>query len=265
MVPTRLSLITYNLWLTERWPARARALERFLKLFAPDVLCVQELQRPTQEFLDDVLKEHDRVRDPFSGWTNESNIYWSKALFESVEYGAEEVRHLEPQRRTFWAPLRLQPSPRTIFVATAHLTSPRNRDEGESGLSPRVRQLKRIADELTRLVRQAEPAFFMGDMNDAWHPQRILKQAGFVSCFAALGMQSPPTFQCYPTANIQPDEPTVTEAIDIVVANKYARAVAASVPSVTVKTLHRRTIGPCKRFISCKFAPVEPSRQCTSP
>jgi endonuclease/exonuclease/phosphatase family metal-dependent hydrolase len=230
MVPTRLSLITYNLWLTERWPARARALERFLELFAPDVLCVQELQRLTQEFLDNVLKEHDRVRDPFSGWTNESNIYWSKALFESVEYGAEEVGHLEPQRRMFWARLRLKPSPKTIFVATAHLTSPRNRDEGESGLSPRVRQLKRIADELARLVRQAEPAFFMGDMNDAWHPQRVLKQAGFVSCFAALGMQSPPTFQCYPTANIQPDEPTVTEAIDLIVANKYARAVAASVP-----------------------------------
>ncbi len=230
MVPTRLSLITYNLWLTERWPARADALERFLKLFAPDMLCVQELQRPTQEFLDGVLKEHDRVRDPFSGWTNESNIYWSKALFENVGYGAEDVGHLEPQRRMFWARLRLKPSSKTIFVATAHLTSPRNRDEGESGLSPRVRQLKRIANELTRLVRQAEPAFFMGDMNDAWHPQRILGQAGFVSCFAALGMQSPPTFQCYPTANVQPDQPTVTEAIDLIVANKCARAVAASVP-----------------------------------
>jgi hypothetical protein len=139
MVPTRLSLITYNLWLTERWPARAPALEKFLKLFAPDVFCVQELQRPTQEFLDSVLKEHDRIHDPLPGWTNESNIYWSKALFENVEYGAEDVGHLEPQRRMFWTRLRLKPSSKTIFVATAHLTSPRNRDEGESGLSPRVR------------------------------------------------------------------------------------------------------------------------------
>jgi len=93
-----------------------------------------------------------------------------------------------------------------------------------------VRQLKRIAEELTRRVRESEPAFFMGDMNDAWHPQRILMQAGFVSCFAALGMQSPPTFQCYPTANVQPGERTITEAIDLIVANKYARAIAASVP-----------------------------------
>ncbi len=37
-------------------------------------------------------------------------------------------------------------------------------------------------------------AFFMGDMNDAYHPQRILGRAGFTSCFAALGMQSPPTY-----------------------------------------------------------------------
>jgi endonuclease/exonuclease/phosphatase family metal-dependent hydrolase len=230
MTPTRLSLITYNLWLTERWQARAPALQRFLELFAPDVLCVQELQPPTQEFLDRVLKEHDRVRDPFPGWTNESNIYWSKALFESTEHGAEEVGHVEPERRMFWTRLRLKSPPRTIFVATAHLTSARHTDEAETGVSPRVRQLKRIAGELTRLVRQAEPAFFMGDMNDAWHPQRILKQAGFVSCFAALGMQSPPTFQCYPTANVQPGEPTVTEAIDLIVANWHARAVAASVP-----------------------------------
>jgi endonuclease/exonuclease/phosphatase family metal-dependent hydrolase len=230
MVPTRLSLITYNLWLTERWPARAGALQRFLTLFAPDVLCVQELQRPTQEFVDAALQEHERVRDPFVGWTNESNIYWSKALFESVEHGAEDVGHPEPDRRMFWVRLRLKPLPRTVFVATAHLTSPRNRDEGQSGVSPRIRQLKRIADELTRLVRKEEPAFFMGDMNDAYHPQRILKQAGFVSCFAALGMQSPPTFQCYPTANVPPGEPTVTEAIDLIAANRYARAVAASVP-----------------------------------
>jgi endonuclease/exonuclease/phosphatase family metal-dependent hydrolase len=230
MVPTRLSVITYNLWLTERWPARAAALERFLRLFAPDVFCVQELQPETQGFLDRVLAGHDRVRDSFPGWTNESNIYWSRALFERAEHGAEEVGHLEPRRRMFWVRLRLEPSLRTIFVATAHLTSPRNPGEGESGLSPRIGQLKRIAGELARLVRAGEPAFFMGDMNDAWHPQRILKTAGFTSCFAALGMQSPPTFQCYPTANIQPGEPTVTEAIDLLAANKHARAIAASVP-----------------------------------
>ena len=230
MIPTRISLITYNLWLTQRWPARAPALERFLTLFTPDVLCVQELQRPTQEFLDQILSGYARVHDPFPGWTTESNIYWASTAFERVEQGAEEVSHLEPERRLFWVRLRVKPSQKTLFVATAHLTTARHREEAETGASPRVRQLNRIAGELTRLVREGEPAFFMGDMNDPWHPQRKLMQAGFVSCFAALGMQSPPTFQCYPTANVQPGEQTITEAIDLIVANKYARAIAASVP-----------------------------------
>jgi endonuclease/exonuclease/phosphatase family metal-dependent hydrolase len=232
MVPCRLSFVSYNLWLTERWPARAPALKKFLGLFTPDVLCVQELQRATQQFLDETLAEHDRVRDPFPGWTHESNIYWSRQIFEKIEHGAEEVGHPEPQRRMFWVRLELKPLRKSILAATAHLTSPRHSGEGETGLSPRIAQLKRIAGELTRLVRDGEPAFFMGDMNDAWHPQRILLQAGFVSCFAALGMQSPPTFHCYPTANIEPGQQTITEAIDLIAANKHAHAVAAAVPQV---------------------------------
>jgi endonuclease/exonuclease/phosphatase family metal-dependent hydrolase len=232
MVPTRLSIITCNIWLTERWPARAPALERLLRLFTPDVLCVQELQRPTQEFLDGVLQDYDRVHDPFAGWTNESNIYWRKLFFEKIAHGADEVGHAEPERRMFWTRLQVKSLRRSIFVATAHLTSPKHGEEAESGISPRVRQLKRIAAGLARLVHAGEPAFFMGDMNDARHPQRILGEAGFVSCFAALGMQSPPTFQCYPTAAIQPGAHTITEAIDLIVANRHARAIAASVPQV---------------------------------
>jgi len=230
MIPFRVSIVTYNLWMTERWPARAPALTRFLALFAPDVLCLQELQAETQAFLDEVLAEHERVHDPLPGWTSEGNIYWKKGLFEQVAHGAETVGHVEPDRRLFWARLRAKATGRTIFVATAHLTTPRRKEEFETGRSPRVGQLRRISAELGRLVGQGEPAFFMGDMNDPRQPQRILGQAGFTSCFAALGLQSPPTFQCYPAANIEPGEPTITEAIDLIAANVHARAIAASVP-----------------------------------
>jgi endonuclease/exonuclease/phosphatase family metal-dependent hydrolase len=230
VIPTRLSFMTCNIWQTERWPARAPALERLVTLFAPDVFCVQELQPPTQEFLDRVLSAHARVQDPLPGWTSESNIYWNDAAFEELGHGAEDVGHIEPERRMFWARLRIKSLQKSIFIATAHLTSPGSSGESETGVSPRVRQLNRIAAELKRQVREGEPAFFMGDMNDAWHPQHILMRAGYVSCFAALGMQSPPTFKCYPTAGVQPGEQTVTEAIDLIVANQHARAVAASVP-----------------------------------
>ena len=73
MFPTRLSFVTYNLWMTERWPARAPALQSFLDLFAPDVLCVQELQSATQDYLDAALQDHERVHDPLPGWTTEGN------------------------------------------------------------------------------------------------------------------------------------------------------------------------------------------------
>jgi len=232
MIPPRLSIVTYNIWMTERWPARAPALERFLKLFTPDLLCLQELHQTTQEFLDKLLADYDRVHDPLPGWTSEGNIYWKKGLFERVEHGAEEVGHIEPERRLFWARLTLKQTGKTLFVSTAHLTSPRRKEEAETGASPRVGQLKRIGQELTRLVRAGEPAFFMGDMNDARQPQGILGKAGFATCFAALGLQSPPTFQCYPTANIEPGAQTITEAIDLIAANRHARAIAASVPQL---------------------------------
>ena len=135
MVPSPLSFITCNLWLTERWPARAPALERFLALFTPDVLCVQELQRPTQEFLDRLLSEHDRVHDPFFRLDKREqylNIYWSKAVFEKIKHGAEEVGHVEPERRMFWARLQLKSLKKPIFVATAHLTSRLHADEMET-------------------------------------------------------------------------------------------------------------------------------------
>lgn len=229
--------MTCNLWQTERWPARGPALERLLALFTPDVLCVQELQPPTQAFIDAVLRDHLRVHDPFPGWTNEGNIYWSRAIFEEIEHGAEEVGHAEPERRMFWIRLRLKSRNRTLLVATTHLPSPRRGEEQDTGASPRVRQLRRIAGALTRLGSPGEPGFFLGDMNDPWHPQNVLKQAGFVSCFAALGMQSPPTFRCYPTANALPGEPTITEAIDLITANRYARPIAASVPQCYAEDL----------------------------
>ena len=230
MIPFRVSIVTYNIWMTERWPARAPALERFLALFSPDILCLQELQAETQAFLDKVLAGHERVHDPLPGWTSEGNIYWKKDLFGKIAHGAEAVGHVEPERRLFWARLETKATGRTIFVSTAHLTSPRRKEELETGQSPRVGQLRRISDALGRLVPQGEPAFFMGDMNDPRQPQRILGEAGFTSCFAALGLQSPPTFQCYPAANIEPGEPTITEAIDLIAANSHARAIAASVP-----------------------------------
>ena len=81
-----------------------------------------------------------------------------------------------------------------------------------------------------RLNRDREPLFFMGDLNDPVHPTGLLQEAGYVTCYAALGLQPPPTFKCYPTAAVAPGALASSQCIDWIVANEHARAIAASVP-----------------------------------
>ena len=122
MFPTRLSIVTYNLWNTVRWPVREAALKQFVDLFQPDILCLQELRAETQSFLDQALPQHQRVADDLPGWTCESNIYWRSDLLEGVDHGAEDVGMLEEHRRLFWVRLQVRQPARTIFVSTAHFT-----------------------------------------------------------------------------------------------------------------------------------------------
>ena len=91
MAGFRFSLATYNLWATARWPEREPALRKFAQEIAPDILAVQELRPETQALLDEELKGHRRIADPFDGWTWEGNIYWDTGLFDLEDYGAEDV------------------------------------------------------------------------------------------------------------------------------------------------------------------------------
>ena len=232
MQPLRINLVTCNIWNTERWRARSAALRRFLELFGPDILCVQELRQPTRRFLDRALPHHSRVQDSFVGWTSESNIYWRDAMFAEIEHGAEDVKIREKGHRAlFWARLAVKERDRSVLVATAHLTHQRHPDEVATGLNTRVRETRRIIAALKRLNRRGEPLFFMGDFNDPVHPTNLLHQAGYVSSFAALGLQPPPTFKCYPTAAVEPSMLSISQCIDWIVANDEARAIATSVPN----------------------------------
>jgi endonuclease/exonuclease/phosphatase family metal-dependent hydrolase len=231
VLPCRISIVTYNIWLTERWAVRAPALRGFLDAFNPDVLCLQEVRPESLTLIGETLPGHQRVDDPFRGWTTEGNIFWRDALFERMEHGAEDFGIVpDGDRRLFWVRLKIRELGRTIIVATAHLTSQRNKHECETGQSPRVEQIRRIIAALKRLNQASEPLFFMGDMNDPVHPPRMLHEAGYISCFAALGVQAPPTYQCYPTADVPPGNRVVNQCIDWLVANPEARAVSAAVP-----------------------------------
>jgi endonuclease/exonuclease/phosphatase family metal-dependent hydrolase len=228
--PIRLSFITYNLWNTERWEARRPALGEFVRVFRPDVLCVQELQPESRAFLDASLTGYDRVEDPFPGWTNEGNIYWNCRLLAEVEHGAEDVDIQEPERRLFWARLRVRDKGPTLLVCTAHFTFRGNSDEVLTGWSPRVRQTRLAIEALQRLAGPGEPVLLMGDLNDSSHPAYLLHEAGYTDCFTALHLQSPPTAPCIPTSRRLPHEPAPSQTLDWILGNARVRPVAASVP-----------------------------------
>lgn len=230
LFPTRLSIATYNLWGKERWPEREPALRQFAQLFCPDVLCLQEFSPETGLAIEAALPQHRRVRDDFEGWSCESNIYWNSDLLELVGQGAEDIGMVEQYRRLFWVHLRLKDRNRFMFVSTAHFTWPGEDREYRTGQSPRPQYTRNTIEALTRLTGENEPVFFMGDLNDPIIPTRILHGAGYVSCFAALGLQSPPTWQSYPTAQVAAGEPVTNQTVDWIFGNRHARAVSAQVP-----------------------------------
>jgi endonuclease/exonuclease/phosphatase family metal-dependent hydrolase len=229
--PVRVSVVTYNLWGTERWPEREPALRSFCRLFIPDVLCVQELEPETRAVLDDELPTHDRVEDSFAGWAHCSNVWWNRALFESVAHGAEDVAIArEPDRRLFWVRLKVLDRDQTLFVGTVHFTDQGTPEELGQGRSTRVAETNQTIAALRRLVGAAEPAMLVGDFNDALLPLGPLFAAGYKSCFGVLGQLPPPTMP----SGISRFPPGFATAfvLDWIVANQHARAVSAASPHV---------------------------------
>ena len=227
-LPARLSVISCNIWNTQRWPEREPALTAFVRTFNPDILCLQELRAETRDSLDEAMPEHQRVHDKFRGWTTQSTIYWRSESLLEVEHGAEDVGLLEKDRRLFWVRLELEGGHDTLLVATVHLTYQGHPSERDTGHSPRVMQTRRVVSALSRLARANEPVVLTGDLNDPYLPMRMLLDAGYPNCFAQLGIPTEPTHPSYPTAGVAPRH--AAQTIDWIVANQRARAVAAQVP-----------------------------------
>jgi endonuclease/exonuclease/phosphatase family metal-dependent hydrolase len=238
MGPTRLSFITYNLWNTQRWPEREPALRGFFRRFRPDIFCLQELREVTRDVLDDTLPGFRRVDDAFPGWLRESNIYWNNDLLEEVQHGGEDIGiDSDAYRRLFWARLRVRATGRTLFVATAHFTYQEHPDEIRTGQSPRGEQARRAGQALKSLVRDDEPGFFLGDLNDPVLPAHILIEYGYRSCFERLELLPPSTWPAQPTARIVPWEVISSQTIDWILSNDNARPVAACVPQYYLEDL----------------------------
>ena len=245
----RISVMTFNMWKVNNYPAnwshRRLPIFECLSTFTPDILCVQELHPLFHDVIIEALSSHAYVKDDFPGWYNESNIYWNSNLFDMIEYGIGDIGMMEPLRRLFWVLLKFKTPvqaidekhqansiiTRQVLVATAHYTWEGHGDERTTTINLRKKQAQRTVTILNDLISKFGDAhlavLFMGDLNENFHPRRILREAGFIDCFSALRL---PSFATHPQRPSLPHEDMLGDcALDWVVQNNYARPILANV------------------------------------
>ncbi|CAF3679151.1 unnamed protein product [Rotaria sp. Silwood1] len=227
------------------WPHRRLPLLECLTTFTPDILCVQELHPLFHDLIVEALPSHAYIKDDFAGWQNESNIYWNGNLFDIVEYGIVDIGMKEPLRRLFWVLLKVKTLKLTteeqmksekiitqqILIATAHYTWEGHAEEHTTNINLRQQQAQRTATALHALQSKfGDPhlaMLFMGDLNENFHPRRILHEAGFIDCFSALRLPCLPT---HPQRPSTPKEDFLGDCpLDWITQNNYARPILANV------------------------------------
>ena len=241
-----LSVMTFNTWKIDgypaNWPQRRKSILECLKILKPDILCIQELHPLIHDTIVEALPTHAFVKDDFKGWQTEGNIYWNSGLFNMLQYGNIDIGIVQPLRRLFWVLLTLntsdketkksnQSSDGQFLVATAHFTWEGQTQERNSDINLRKQQCHRTVAALNDLTSKFGnphlPVFFMGDLNENYHPRRILYEAGFVDCFTELRLPPPTTHPQRPSA---PHEDILGDVtLDWIMQNKYARPVLANV------------------------------------
>ena len=181
------------------------------------------------------MPSHAYVKDDFTGWQNEGNIYWNSNLFDMVEYGVSDVGMMEPLRRLFWVLLKIKTSEsisnQQILVSTAHFTWEGHVQECKTDVNLRKQQAQRTVTTLDDLQQRfGDPhlaVLFMGDLNEGFHPKRILREAGFIDCFSALRLPCLPT---HPQRPSSPEEEVLCDStLDWIMQNNYARPILANV------------------------------------
>jgi len=192
----RLTVMTLNVWNTERLEVRRAPLEALLSR-SPDVLAVQELRPEVARLIERALPRHRCVADPLPGWTSEGNLWWDERILEERSHGAADYGAPELDRRRFWVRLHHLASGLDLVAASAHLTWPGGGDESLQGRNPRLAQMQAIVDALDAIAGGL-PVVLMGDMNDQVVPPGVARAAGFTSSWDALGTMPPVTFPAFP-------------------------------------------------------------------
>lgn len=227
----RFSIMTLNLWNTEKLEQRSDSIKEFFSIYKPDFLCIQELRGPTQKLLDDVLIGYNRIEDSFVGWKNESNIYYNSELISELEHGRIDLNMPEENRGLFYLRVKVKEFDKNLLISTAHLTHQGNADEINTSYSYRQNEANLIAQNLNKLVKNDEGAIVCGDFNDPFHPERIISEkTNFVEVFRTLHQEAPVTFCCTSLS----EEYYLVESIDKIMHNQNLQPIIATSPRLAL-------------------------------
>jgi len=212
--PTRITVTTYNIWGNNHWPARSGSLAQTLLTLKSDVYLFQEVTPDIVTFLDETLLQYERIHSAkIEGWQKESNIYWNKNIFDLVDsgYGSLDMPDYE-LRGLFWVRLAIKSNPtKTVFFSTAHFPWAGNRIEIETGINQRISASMKVCEHFRRLVPPQEPAIFGGDLNDDFHPIRVLSEEGALfDVFESLDLPPPITHPVRPSDPMEELRPNRT-------------------------------------------------------
>ena len=129
---TRFTVMTFNVWNTERLEARQGPLATLLGR-SPDVLAIQELRPEVARLIGRALPDHHAVTDTLAGWSTEGNIWWDARRFTRRSHGAADYGAPEFERRVFWVRLQHAEGGEEVVIASVHLTWPGGSDEPHHG------------------------------------------------------------------------------------------------------------------------------------
>jgi endonuclease/exonuclease/phosphatase family metal-dependent hydrolase len=212
--PIRISVTTFNVWGDKLWPERSEPLIDTLNAIKSDVYLFQEVTKDIISCLDENLVDYSRVQQGNKeGWMKESNIYWNNTILDLVDFGFGDLAMPDyPLRGLFWVRLCLKgDNKKTIFCSTAHFPWVGCQTEIETGINQRIPASIKVCEHLRRLVPPQEPAVFCGDLNEDYHPVRILnEELAFTDVFESLDLVPPSTHPVRPSSPEEEMKPNQT-------------------------------------------------------
>jgi endonuclease/exonuclease/phosphatase family metal-dependent hydrolase len=202
-LPARVTVTTFNVWGLNHWSARANRLIQTLLTLRSDVYLFQEVNPQIIQCFDENLYNYSRVvADGNESWIRESNIYWNKDIFNLLDFGFSDLEMPDyPLRGLFWVRLCLKSDPSKVcFFSTAHFPWVGCERETETGVNQRIVAALKVCEHLRRLVALNEAAIFAGDLNEDYHPVRILsEECAFIDIFEGLDLPPPITHPVRPS------------------------------------------------------------------